>query len=143
MRQDWDSYFLKIAREVATRATCPRLHVGCVLVKDKRIIATGYNGSTKGAPHCDDDGCHMVGGSCVRTIHAEQNAINQCAEYGVSAKGSTAYVTHKPCLLCTKSLIQAGIERIVFINDYRHDEFASELLKIANVKIETSPLDWS
>lgn len=135
-RKDWDSYFCTIAEVVSTRATCPRLHVGCVLVKEKRVIASGYNGSPSGAPHCTDDGCMIRDGSCVRTIHAEQNALFQCAKYGIDTEGATAYVTHQPCLLCTKSLIQAGITRIVYIHPYRSDSFAEELLSDAGVVME-------
>ena len=134
-RKDWDSYFCDITTAVANRATCPRLKVGCTLVKDKRIIATGYNGSPSGAPHCTEVGCEMRDRSCVRTIHAEQNAINQCAKYGVDTNGCTAYVTHQPCLNCTKTLIQAGVKRIVYIHPYRKDEFAEELLEGAGVEV--------
>lgn len=118
IRQDWDAYFLSIAQAVATRATCPRLSVGCVLVLDRQILSTGYNGSMRGTPHCTDDGCVIVGGSCVRTIHAEANAIAQAAGNGVATKGATAYVTHRPCLACAKLLTNAGIARVSYAVDY-------------------------
>ena len=134
MRKNWDSYFLSMALLASDRATCERLKVGAVLVKDKRVIATGYNGSPSGAPHCIDEGCKVVDGHCVRTIHAEQNALFQCSKYGASSEGATAYVTHFPCLLCSKSLIQSGIKEICFLYEYRVNEYAVELLELAGVK---------
>jgi len=106
-------YFMTIANLTATRATCDRLHVGCVLVLSGRIIATGYNGSVSGSAHCDDVGHAMISGHCKRTIHAEVNALLDCAKRGVSCDKSTAYVTHEPCVECSKALVQAGISRIV------------------------------
>lgn len=118
-RKSWDEYFMDIAETVATRATCDRLHVGCVIVKDKRIISTGYNGSIHGEDHCDDVG-HLYNeqGRCVRTIHAEQNAIIHANREDL--KGATAYVSHEPCETCTKLLIQAGIKRIIFKHGYQN-----------------------
>jgi len=101
MRPEWDSYFMKIAYAVSERSTCDRALVGCVLVLDKRILTTGFNGSPAGQPHCDEEGHLMVDGHCVRTIHAETNAIIQAALHGVSTKGATCYVTHLPCINCT------------------------------------------
>lgn len=118
MRQSWDEYFLALAHHVATRATCDRLHAGCVLVRDKRILATGYNGSLPGADHCDDVGHLMVEGHCVATIHAEANAVANAARAGVSTMGATAYVTATPCWNCLKILVAAGIKRIVFDIEY-------------------------
>jgi len=91
MRLDWDTYFIWIAKEVASRATCPRAAVGAIIVKDNRILATGYNGAAPGEPHCTDEGCIMVDGHCQRAIHAETNAIAQAAKYGVSVEGATLY----------------------------------------------------
>ena len=93
-RPPWDIYFLKLAMLVSERATCPRMHCGCVLVKDKRILSTGYNGSIPGDAHCEDDGCMIVDNHCVRTIHAEMNAIIQCSVHGISTHGATAYVNN-------------------------------------------------
>ncbi len=136
MRPDWDSYFMKIAAAVSERSTCDRAQVGCVLVLEKRILTTGFNGSPAGQPHCDEAGHLMVEGHCVRTIHAETNAIIQAALHGVSTKGSTCYVTHFPCINCTKALINAGIIRLVFSNDDRVDENALAFLKAANIEID-------
>jgi dCMP deaminase len=136
MRPTWDQYFIKIAMAVAERSTCDRAHVGAVLVRDKRILTTGFNGSPSGQPHCDTIGHLLVDGHCVRTIHAETNAIIQAALHGVSTKGAICYVTHFPCINCTKTLINAGIARIVFINDYRVDENALDFLHLAEVDLE-------
>jgi dCMP deaminase len=135
MRPDWDSYFMKIAEAVSERSTCDRASVGCVLVLDKRILTTGFNGSPSGQPHCDEAGHLMVDGHCVRTIHAETNAIIQAALHGVSTKGATCYVTHFPCINCTKVLINAGIVRLVFSNDYRVDENSMNFLNTAKIEI--------
>jgi dCMP deaminase len=134
MRPDWDSYFLKIAYAVSERSTCDRAFVGCVLVLDKRILTTGFNGSPAGQPHCEEIGHLMVEGHCVRTIHAEMNAIIQAALHGVSTKGSTCYVTHFPCINCTKALINAGITRLVYSTSYHQDENAVSFLKAANIE---------
>ncbi len=133
-RPAWDTYFLKLAMLVSERATCPRMHCGCVLVRDKRILSTGYNGSIPGDVHCEDDGCMIVDNHCVRTIHAEMNAILQCSIHGVSTVGATAYVTNMPCTNCAKALIAAGIEEIVIFSDY-HDTKAEEFFSIAKVAI--------
>lgn len=133
-RPVWDEYFLKLAMLVSERATCPRMHCGCVLVKDKRILSTGYNGSIPGDVHCETDGCMIVDNHCVRTIHAEMNAILQCSIHGVSTHGATAYITNMPCTNCSKSLIAAGIKEIVIFSDY-HDTKAEEFFKIAGVNI--------
>ena len=118
MRTSWENYFLDLADLVATRATCDRLHVGCVLVRDKRIIATGYNGSLSGDIHCDDEGHLMVDNHCVRTIHAEANALLQCAKFGISTDGASAYVTHTPCMRCATLLKMAGVAEILFRKEY-------------------------
>jgi dCMP deaminase len=133
-RPAWDEYFLKVAMLVSERATCPRMHCGCVLVRDKRILSTGYNGSIPGDDHCTEAGCLIVDNHCVRTIHAEMNAILQCSVHGVSTEGSTAYITNMPCTNCSKALITAGIKEIVIFSDY-HDTMAEEFFKRAKVKI--------
>lgn len=118
-RADWDSYFMAIARQVATRSTCDRKHVGAVVVFERRILTTGYNGSIKGLPHCDEVGHLMVDNHCVRTVHAEANAIVQAAQNGVRLEGGTIYVTASPCFNCFKLIAAAGIGRIVFGEFYR------------------------
>ena len=135
MRPSWDEYFLNIATEVAKRSTCDRANVGAVLVRDKRILTTGFNGSPSGLVHCDHDGHLLVEGHCVRTIHAETNAIIQAALHGVSTKGATCYVTHFPCINCAKSLINAGIDRVVYVNSYRVDEHALSFFNSAGVEL--------
>jgi dCMP deaminase len=135
MRPDWDSYFMKIAYAISERSTCDRALVGCVLVTDKRILTSGFNGSPSGLEHCDEIGHLMVDGHCVRTIHAETNAIIQAALHGVSTRGATCYVTHFPCINCTKALINAGISRIVYSVSYRTDENAMAFLKTADIEI--------
>lgn len=135
MRPDWDSYFIKIANAVSERSTCDRAQVGCVLVLDKRILTTGFNGSPTGQPHCDEVGHLMVDGHCVRTIHAETNAIIQAALHGVSTKSATCYVTHFPCMNCAKALVNAGITRLVYNNPYRIDPISVQFLEGANIEI--------
>ena len=130
MRKTWHEYFLDIARAVATRATCNRKHVGCVLVRDNAILATGYNGSMAKAPHCDDIGHDIEDGHCVRTVHAEANAIAQAAKHGNKLEGATAYVTITPCENCFKLLINAGISAIVYGEQYgssSHAELAASI----------------
>ena len=134
-RPSWDEYFLKVAMLVSERATCPRMHVGSVLVKDKQILATGYNGSIPGDDHCEDAGCMIVDNHCVRTIHAEMNAIIQCSSHGKNTMGATAYITNMPCTNCSKALIAAGIKEIVIFSDY-HDTLAEEFFEKAKVKIK-------
>ena len=121
MRPTWDEYFLHIAAVVAVRSTCNRKQVGCVLVGDKVVLSTGYGGSIVGQPHCTDVGCDIdpVTGGCVRTVHAEMNAVAQAARNGVSTLGATAYVTLSPCHHCFKLLANAGIKRIVYSEQYR------------------------
>lgn len=133
-RPSWDEYFMEIAEKVAARSTCPRLQVGAILVRDRRILTTGYNGAPAGTAHCSEVGCKMVGDHCIRTVHAEQNAIIQAALHGVTTKGSTMYSTHEPCQICCKIAINAGVKRIVYDEDYP-DEFARELLTEAGVEL--------
>lgn len=118
-RVSWDQYFMNIGREVASRSTCPRKHVGAVIVRDKTILSTGYNGSVRGLPHCSEAGCLMEDGHCVRTIHAEVNALIQAAKNGTRIEGSTLYVTASPCWNCFKCVVNTGINRIVFGEFYR------------------------
>jgi dCMP deaminase len=118
-RATWDEYFMNIAREVASRATCDRKHVGAVIVRDKSILATGYNGSVRGLPHCDDEGHLMEDGHCVRTVHAEANAIVQAARNGVRIDGAGIYVTASPCWGCFRLIANAGLMKIVFGEFYR------------------------
>ena len=113
-RTNWHTYFMDIARAASTRATCDRLKVGAVIVKDNRILTTGYNGSLPGMPHCDEVGHLVKDGHCVRTVHAEQNAVLQAARFGISLAGATCYCTFKPCLACLKTLLGAGVTRIVY-----------------------------
>jgi dCMP deaminase len=141
MRPDWDSYFMKIAHAVSERSTCDRAFVGCVLVLEKRILTTGFNGSLMGQDHCEEVGHLMVDDHCVRTIHAETNAIIQAALHGVSTRGATCYVTHLPCINCTKALINAGIVRLVYGEAYRVDENAMGFLKAANIEVEQKRFD--
>ncbi|MGI5826211.1 MAG: deoxycytidylate deaminase [Patescibacteria group bacterium] len=143
-RPSWDDYFMQLAKLVATRSTCIRRQVGAVLVSNKRILATGYNGVPRGLKHCLEIGCirdelKIPSGTraeICRAVHAEQNAIIQCAIYGeVSSEDSTIYITHQPCSVCTKILINAGVKRIVYEEPYP-DEFALGLIKEAGIKLE-------
>jgi len=146
-RPSWDEYFMQITFQVAKRSTCPRAAVGAVIVRDKRILTTGYvivrdkrilttgyNGAPANLPHCTEVGCLMVNGHCVRTLHAEQNAIIQGALHGVDVSHSTIYVTHQPCLTCAKMIINAGIERVVYGGRYP-DDLAQQFLKEAGVEL--------
>ncbi len=129
-RADWHTYFMRIARVVATRSTCDRKHVGAVIVRDKTILSTGYNGSIRGLPHCDEVGHLMENGHCVRTVHAEANAIVQAARNGVRIEGAEIYVTASPCWNCFKLLANAGIRRIYYGEFYRDErilDFARQL----------------
>lgn len=136
MRKSWTSYFMEITEMVATRSTCDRAFVGCTLVnKDNRIVSTGYNGSVAGNPHCDEVGHVLRDGHCIATIHAEMNALLYCAKEGISVKGATAYITHFPCLNCTKALIQAGIAKVVYKHDYRIDDYALELFRKNDIEV--------
>jgi len=118
-RATWDEYFMRIAQQVATRSTCDRKRCGAVIVHDRVILSTGYNGSISGTPHCDDVGHMMDNGHCVRTIHAEMNAVAQAAKNGVNINGSTIYITASPCWTCFKLLCNAGIKRICYAEFYR------------------------
>lgn len=133
-RLTWNDYFMNIAHEVAKRSTCERAQVGAVIVRDRRILTTGYNGSPRGLPHCTEVGCLMENGHCIRTLHAEQNAIIQAALHGVSTEGATIYVTHQPCFNCAKTIINAGISEIVYDKEYQDDR-SLDFLHQAGVKI--------
>lgn len=142
-RPSWDQYFMEVALVVAKRSTCRRHQIGAIVVKDKRILATGYNGAPMGLPHCIDIGClrdqlGIASGErheICRGLHAEQNAIAQCAFHGIAVKGGTLYCTHQPCILCAKLIINAGISRVVYLHGYP-DQFARETLEAANVETE-------
>ena len=112
-RIPWDQYFMGQSVLLSLRSTCTRLTVGATIVRDKRIMRGGYNGSVSGGTHCIDEGCYVVDNHCVRTIHAEMNAILQCAKFGVPTEGAEIYVTHFPCPQCTKMILQAGIKRFI------------------------------
>lgn len=134
-RPAWDQYFLKLAMLASERATCPRMHCGCVLVKNKNVISTGYNGSIPGDDHCEDVGCLVVENHCQRTNHAEMNALTQAAKYGNSVEGATAYVTNMCCTTCAKAVISAGIKRVVVFSDF-HDTLATQFFAKAGVLID-------
>lgn len=125
---------MNIAREVATRATCDRKHVGAVIVRDKSILATGYNGSIRGLGHCDDEGHLMEEGHCVRTVHAEANAIVQAAKNGMRIDGGTIYVTASPCWGCFRLIANSGIVRVVFGEFYR-DERVFEISQRIGIEL--------
>jgi len=128
-RVSWDRYFMNLAREAGTRSTCPRKNVGAVIVRDKALLATGYNGSLRGLPHCTEIGCLMENGHCVRTVHAEANAILQAARHGVRIEGADVYVTASPCWDCFKLITNAGLARVIygeFYRDERIKEFAGQ-----------------
>lgn len=140
-RKPWDQYFMSIAELVAERSTCLRRQVGAVIVKNKRILATGYNGAPGGVAHCADIGClrgkmGIASGErheLCRGVHAEQNALIQAATFGVSVSGATIYTTHQPCFICTKMLINAKIEKIVYKKEYP-DALAVGMLKEAGIE---------
>lgn len=144
-RPNWDEYFLKIAEEVSKRATCNRGKAGCVIVKDKRILATGYVGAPSGLPHCDEkehmlkdviDSDGSVSKHCIRTIHAEQNAICQAARFGISLEGGNLYCKMEPCFTCAKMIVNVGIKRVVCKKRYHAGEYTRELFKRAGIKLE-------
>ena len=129
-RVSWEMYFMNIAKEVGTRSTCSRKHVGAVIVRGKTILATGYNGSIRGLAHCDEAGHEMDNTHCVRTIHAEANAIVQSARHGVRIEDSEIYITASPCYDCFKMIANVGIRKIYFGEFYRDErimEHAKEL----------------
>ena len=142
MRPELDEYFMSIAKIVATRSTCLRHHVGAVIVRDKHIITTGYNGAPHGFPHCSTVGCirdeeNIPSGTqtekCIG-VHAEQNAIIQAALHGISTANSTIYITHQPCIICSKMIVNAGIYRMVYDKEYP-DAAGMKLLVSANIMV--------
>ncbi|MCF3941826.1 ComE operon protein 2 [Oceanobacillus alkalisoli] len=141
-RISWDQYFMAQSHLLALRSTCERLMVGATIVRDKRIIAGGYNGSVSGSVHCADEGCYVIDGHCVRTVHAEANALLQCAKFGVPTEGADVYVTHFPCLQCCKQLIQSGIRTVYYAEDYRNHPYAIELFNETGVKTVKVALDY-
>ena len=120
-RPSWHKYFSDLTSVIATRGTCDRKQVGAIIVKDRRILATGYNGSIQDTDHCDDVGHLMENNHCVRTIHAEVNAIAQCAKYGISCNGATLYCNTLPCWNCFKTIVNAGIEAIYYTSSYNSE----------------------
>lgn len=133
-RVDWHTYFMNIAREAATRSTCDRKHVGAVIVRDRTILSTGYNGSIRGMPHCDDAGHMMDNNHCVGTIHAEANAIIQAARNGVNINGAELYTTASPCWNCFKLIANSGIRRIYYGEFYR-DERSLQVASQAGIEL--------
>ncbi len=129
-RVSWERYFMNLAVQAATRSTCPRKSVGAVIVRDKTVLSTGYNGSIRGAPHCTDVGCLMENGHCVRTVHAEANALVQAACHGIRLEGGQIFVTASPCFNCFKLIVNAGIRCVYYGEFYRDDRvmlFADEV----------------
>lgn len=138
-RLSWDEYFMSIAQVVATRSTCPRKYVGSLLVRNRVILSTGYNGSIRGMPHCSDVGHMMEDGHCVATIHAEANAILQAARTGTIIEGATNYVTASPCWNCFKQLANAGVQRICYGEFYR-DERIFDVARQLQIELVHVPL---
>jgi len=143
LRPSWDEYFMEITKMVGTRGTCDRGYSGCVITKDKRIVSAGYVGSPIGLPHCDDIGheMHTVKHEdehetrhCIRTAHAEQNAIVQAARFGIALEGSTLYCKMTPCYTCGKMIINAGIKRVVSEQDYHGGDRTKEIFKEAGIE---------
>jgi len=143
MRPDWKHYFMDITDLVSTRSTCLRRNVGAIIVKNKHILATGYNGVPRGITHCGETGClrkklDIPSGQraeLCRGLHAEQNAIIQAATHGVKIEGADLYCTHQPCIICSKMIINAGIEKVYIVNPYP-DELAEKMLKEAGIQVE-------
>lgn len=129
------------AHLLAMRSTCTRLMVGATIVREKRIIAGGYNGSISGDDHCIDHGCYVVDNHCIRTVHAEMNALLQCAKFGAPTDGAEIYVTHFPCVQCTKAIIQAGIKGVYYAEDYKNNPFAIEMFQKAGVNVRQVELE--
>lgn len=145
MRPSWDEYFMELAGAVSRRATCDRGRSGCVIVRDKQILVTGYVGSPRGLPHCDDVGhllrrvIHEDGSEsmhCVRTVHAEQNAICQAARLGIALEGSTIYCRMTPCRTCAMLIINCGIKRVVCEKKYHQGKESEELFRQAGISLE-------
>ena len=144
-RPSWDQYFMNMAKVAASRSNCSRRHVGAVLVKDRQVISTGYNGTPRGIKNCDEGGCPRCAsdaktgenlGQCICS-HAEENSIVQAAYHGVSVKGATLYTTYCPCLLCAKMIINAGIKEVVYFEAYKFDDTTRALFKEVGIKLKT------
>lgn len=133
-RVEWNTYFMNIARQVAERSTCDRKHVGAVIVRDRNILSTGYNGSITGMPHCDDVGHMMEDRHCVATVHAEANAIIQAAKNGVNINGSSIYTTASPCWNCFKLIVNSGI-RCIYFGEFYRDERIFEVAKELGIEL--------
>lgn len=133
-RVSWEDYFMQIAEQVATRSTCERKFVGAVIVRDKMILSTGYNGSIRGLPHCEEAGHEMENGHCIRTVHAEANAVVQAARNGVAIENADIYVTASPCYYCFKLIANAGIKR-VYYKDFYRDEHILNHAKEAGIEL--------
>lgn len=140
-RANWDVYFMRIAQEAATRATCPRKRVGCVVVRDRSILSTGYNGSLRDLAHCDRAGCVVVEDHCIRTVHAEANAVAQAARLGSRVDGSTVYATAFPCWPCFKLLAQTGVTRVVYGEPYRIALMVAEAADALRITVEPVDLE--
>lgn len=140
-RITWDQFFMAQCHLLAVRSTCTRLAVGATIVRDNRIIAGGYNGSISGGDHCIDHGCYVVDNHCVRTIHAEMNALLQCSKYGIPVADSTLYVTHFPCLQCSKAIIQSGIRNLYYATDYKNSDYAIQLFEQSGISVQHIPFD--
>ena len=143
-RVSWEEYFMNIAKEVATRSTCDRKHVGALITRDKTILSTGYNGSIRGMPHCDEAGHMMENDHCVATIHAESNAVLQAAKNGVMIDKAEVYITASPCWPCFKMLANAGIKKIYYGEFYRDErifDVAKKLgIELIHIKVDQSKL---
>lgn len=140
-RVGWNDYFMSIAVLVASRGTCDRLQVGCILVREKRILATGYNGAPAGVEHCDVTGHDLdEGGHCTRAVHAEANALFQCAAFGVPVEGATAYVTNLPCWRCYSALHQAMVRSIIYAGDYK-DHLPERVIRTSTAPFAPSLLN--
>lgn len=144
-RPTWDEYFMEVANTIAQRATCDRGRSGCVIAKDKQILVTGYVGSPAGLPHCDQVGHQMkkvihedesISQHCVRTVHAEQNAICQAAKRGISIDGATVYCRMTPCRTCAMLLINCGVKRVVCEKKYHAGDETEEMFKVADIELE-------
>ena len=143
-RANWEEYFMNIAKQVASRSTCDRKHVGSVIVRDKTILSTGYNGSIRGMPHCDEAGHMIENDHCVATIHAEANAVLQAAKNGVMIEGAEVFITASPCWPCFKMLANAGIKKIYYGEFYRDErifDVAKKLgIELTHIKVDQSKL---
>ncbi len=145
LRPDWDEYFMNITEKVAERATCDRGRSGCIIVKEKQILTTGYVGAPTGLPHCDEIGHQFhqvvqpdgqISQHCIRTSHAEQNAICQAAKFGIPLKGATLYCKMTPCYTCAKMIINVGIKRVVCQKDYHASRQSKEIFAQTGIKLE-------